>query len=159
VQNERNIYFPFTTARLSIRLDMRNSYDEDNEMNKQKIIKKLQKDCTKLWAEQIHARDGICQLCGKQRSQGKLDAHHIFSKAGHQNVRYDLDNGILLCFYCHRVKTHQQGGQDLGLWLVCKHGQEWYDNLRSKAKITVQDKLEHLEKAREILTKGERNGI
>lgn len=53
----------------------------------------------KLWAARIKARDESCQFCG--RTEGRLNAHHIFSRR-HLATRWDLRNGVLICFTCHQ---------------------------------------------------------
>ena len=117
--------------------------------NKKMIIKQLERECMALWAQFVHARaKGKCELCGKA---GHLEAHHIFTKGGHLATRYAPDNGIALCFFCHRVKIHRQGAQDLGVWLIANRGIEWYEQLRQAAKVTIHDKLMFLEDEKEFL--------
>lgn len=74
-------------------------------MNKtQKKIKALKNKCDKLWSEAIRTRDGECILCGKKDT---LQAHHwIHSKAQGNMHRWDVKNGITLCFACHIYKVH-----------------------------------------------------
>jgi hypothetical protein len=59
------------------------------------------KKCLKLWGEIIRLRaGGRCQRCGGEAR----DAHHIIPRGTHPNMGwFDLDNGIALCFQCHRV--------------------------------------------------------
>ena len=49
-----------------------------------------------LWRNIIKA-DGVCERCG---AGGKLQAHHIVGRS-RQSLRWDLRNGISLCFRCH----------------------------------------------------------
>lgn len=61
-----------------------------------------------LWGCVIRARDrGVCQWCG--RTDGKMDGHHIISKSrcGLSGM-FSIENGVTLCFFCHRAKmeTH-----------------------------------------------------
>lgn len=52
------------------------------------------------WARKIISRDkGVCQHCGA--TDVELHAHHIKSYADHPDLRWDLSNGITLCFKCH----------------------------------------------------------
>jgi hypothetical protein len=67
--------------------------------NRQKLLKELYD----LWCEIIHLK-GKCEICGK--SNCKLDAHHIEGRTG--NLKWSLDNGILLCFNCHRRGVHHE---------------------------------------------------
>ena len=53
-----------------------------------------------VWAQQVITRDkGVCQKCG--RAGMEMHAHHIEAFIDNENSRYDLDNGITLCFQCH----------------------------------------------------------
>ena len=120
------------------------------KLSKKVLIKKVAKECQRLCYAIVKNRDKECQLCGKKDN---LHQHHILSKGRHFAVRYDPDNIITLCYYCHLIKVHSEGNQELGLYLISKHGQAWFDKLRAKAKQIVPDKLAHLIEARDILQK------
>lgn len=67
--------------------------------------KKLEEECKELWRWIVKARaNWKCEICGKK--DGKLDAHHFFTKGGHKHMRFDIENGIALCF------THHTGGKE-----------------------------------------------
>lgn len=72
-----------------------------------------------LWGQVIRARDKECQWCG--RKKGKMDGHHIISKGRcSYSGMFDLNNGVCLCFHCHRVKmeTHPvEYGDWIRRWL------------------------------------------
>lgn len=54
----------------------------------------------KNWRSSIFEKDNYtCQCCGKY--SGKLQAHHIHSFAEHENLRFDINNGVTMCFNCH----------------------------------------------------------
>lgn len=54
----------------------------------------------KQWRDCVFARDNYtCQCCGK--AGGKLQAHHLENFADNIDLRFDIDNGITLCFECH----------------------------------------------------------
>lgn len=55
----------------------------------------------KIWSLIVRA-EGECELCQRQ---GKLDAHHIEGRSP-QVLRWNLANGIALCFRCHRLGVH-----------------------------------------------------
>jgi len=42
-------------------------------------------------------------MCGTD--QGSGEAHHIIGKDD-KGLRWDIKNGITLCYYCHRFKIH-----------------------------------------------------
>jgi len=55
------------------------------------------------WSLDIKYKDNwICQSCGSTK---ELNAHHIFHKAKYPNLSLNLNNGITLCYKCHR-ETH-----------------------------------------------------
>jgi hypothetical protein len=52
------------------------------------------------WVNAVISRDrGTCQHCGATGIE--LHAHHIKSYKDHPELRFDLDNGITLCYKCH----------------------------------------------------------
>lgn len=54
------------------------------------------------WRGRVFERDGWqCQECG---STVRLNAHHIKGWAKHPEHRFDVDNGVTLCFDCHAKK-------------------------------------------------------
>ena len=69
----------------------------------------------KIWRDKIRARDEYCQICGGTQN---LNAHHIVGRRIHC-LRWDLDNGLLLCAGCHtfRAKSAHQNPR----WF-----QEWF---------------------------------
>jgi hypothetical protein len=57
-----------------------------------------------LWSKIIRNKAGnVCEWCG--RTSGKMDAHHVKGKPN-GTLRYELRNGVCLCFNCHRIKCH-----------------------------------------------------
>lgn len=57
----------------------------------------------RLWGQAVRVRDGnACQRCGRRSPPWKLDAAHILSRGSAPKLKYDLDNGLLLCVLCHR---------------------------------------------------------
>lgn len=74
-------------------------------------IKRLRNKCDKLWSEAVRTRDGECVLCGKKDG---LNAHHwIHSKAQGNLHRWNVKNGISLCFACHLYKVHTYASADI----------------------------------------------
>ena len=52
------------------------------------------------WVNAVVSRDkAICQHCGA--AEVELHAHHIKSYRDHPGSRFDVENGITLCFKCH----------------------------------------------------------
>jgi len=61
------------------------------------------------WRKKVYERDNyICQSCGAKSGDGKkiyLNAHHLKSWSEYPELRYNIDNGITLCYSCHQ-KIH-----------------------------------------------------
>jgi len=56
------------------------------------------------WKKEIYKRDNYkCQKCGSDES---ICAHHILSWKDYPELRFELLNGITLCFECHK-KAHK----------------------------------------------------
>lgn len=65
--------------------------------------KTLIQKADKLWADIIKKRDKQCIYCGIGYP---LNAHHIFTKGRHGNLRWNIDNGVTLCAKCHTFGVH-----------------------------------------------------
>ena len=53
------------------------------------------------WRDEVYKKDWYtCQCCGKFKNINK-QAHHLFSFAHNEELRYDVKNGITLCEDCH----------------------------------------------------------
>ena len=62
---------------------------------------------SKRWRLAVYKKDNYsCQKCGCKE---KLNAHHIYSWAHYEDLRYDINNGITLCEDCHK-NIHKQYG-------------------------------------------------
>lgn len=56
------------------------------------------------WRKCVFERDSYtCQKCGDNKG-GNLNAHHILNYSEHENLRYEVSNGITLCEKCHSNK-------------------------------------------------------
>jgi 5-methylcytosine-specific restriction endonuclease McrA len=57
------------------------------------------------WRMKVKRRDGFtCQMpnCGSKK---RLHAHHITKWASASSLRYETNNGITLCYPCHKQVT------------------------------------------------------
>lgn len=79
-------------------------------MNKKKkvplpSIKEVKKTLRENWALQVKLKDGRkCALCG---STNNLTSHHWYVCDHHAHVaRYEISNGITLCYACHIRTVH-----------------------------------------------------
>ena len=60
------------------------------------------------WRKKVYARDGHkCQMpdCVSRRSKARLNAHLIKKWAESHWLRYEVRNGITLCWKCHKRVT------------------------------------------------------
>jgi len=64
------------------------------------------------WRLAVFVRDNwTCQKCGARSGNGKeiyLEAHHIKSFAKCPELRFEVSNGITLCYDCHKVENKKQ---------------------------------------------------
>ena len=99
----------------------------------------------KLWSDLVKLiAGGRCEYCGKAEYP---NSHHVFSRSN-LNLRWDTDNGVCLCVGHHvfgNLSAHKSPIEFLE-WLKEKRGNEWYERLRSKARVlakfTEQDKVD-----------------
>ena len=56
------------------------------------------------WRDKVYMKDWYtCQCCGSSNGIEK-NAHHINNFSEHEDIKYDVDNGICLCSNCHHIK-------------------------------------------------------
>jgi 5-methylcytosine-specific restriction endonuclease McrA len=56
------------------------------------------------WSREIRMQYNYhCVYCNKTKN---LSAHHIFPKSKYKGLKYNLNNGILMCSTCH-IELHQ----------------------------------------------------
>lgn len=77
------------------------------------------------WRRRVRKRDGYkCQMpsCGSKKN---LQVHHIRKWSTASNLRYDVDNGILLCKWCHRnITKHEELYESLFIDIVRQNGKK-----------------------------------
>ncbi len=62
-----------------------------------------------IWKLEVYKRDrGICRLCGLRCNNKNIVAHHINNFKDFPELRFSIDNGIVLCRSCH-LKIHRTG--------------------------------------------------
>ena len=59
------------------------------------------------WALMVRVRDKKCMKCGAIED---LHAHHVNSYKDHEELRYDVNNGVTYCADCHR-EWHKENGR------------------------------------------------
>ncbi len=90
--------------------------------------KSLLKKLYNAWREYIYKRDKYkCQMCGRSKRQGYvINAHHIITKGSTCFAgKYDVDNGVTLCFICHKT-DYIALGDFCKMWLKSK-GLDYYE--------------------------------
>jgi len=70
-----------------------------------------------------------CEVCGLPASQ----VHHFFPKGMSSKLRYDLDNGVVICAGCHL--KHHMGNPVIHSTIIDNRGRKWYNKLRLKREL------------------------
>ena len=92
----------------------------------------------KLWREAIKKRDEFCQLCHENSS--RLNAHHIIGRRN-RNLRWDLNNGILLCPGCHTFRNdsaHQDPAYFMK-WFEEEYPERYKHIMNNRCNLTKHD--------------------
>lgn len=110
------------------------------------MTSKQKKELDKLFSLVIRERDDYtCQKCGTRNKH--VQCAHIFSRSN-LSVRYELLNGITLCYYCHLNWCHRKP-LEWTEWVKEHLGQEKWDTLNVLAK--TSRKINYKEKKKELL--------
>ena len=78
------------------------------------------------WKIAVKKRDNyICQICRanlKEKSPHNCHAHHLLDKKNFKEHSLDLNNGITLCYQCHKVgpKSPHMNAVFFSEWLKIK---------------------------------------
>ena len=75
------------------------------------------------WRQKVRRRDKHrCRMPGC-KSKRRLQTHHITKWASAASLRFEVDNGITLCFICHKEVTgHEHQYENLFKEIVREHG-------------------------------------
>ena len=98
-------------------------------MAKKTERQKLEKKLDDLWRRCIQVRDKTCRICNHD---GRLEAHHIMGRR-HKATRWDIENGILLCWN-HHVKYGHADPENLRDNMIDCIGIEKYNALKEKSR-------------------------
>ena len=82
----------------------------------------------KIWSKAVVERDGHrCRYCGNNGNQ----PHHIFTRR-HRSTRWDLDNGITLCWHHHFHLAHGEP-EMFREFLMKEIGEKQFEILKRRA--------------------------
>lgn len=71
-----------------------------------KLLSERTSDDYNKWRDSVYEKDWYtCQCCGASEGIEK-NAHHLYNFAENEDLKYDVDNGILLCSCCHHIKSN-----------------------------------------------------
>lgn len=112
-----------------------------------KRISKLKKECDSLWSKAVRLRDkGKCVLCG---SDSHCQAHHWYhTRAQGNSTRWNINNGITLCYTCHLYKVHSGAAyymnqaKDAAIRIIGQEALKELDKPETMTKYTEQDFIE-----------------
>jgi len=107
------------------------------------------------WGEYFHTKYDRCAVCGQ--TWGKLDAHHLITKGSNTSLRYDPNNGMLLCVHHHqwdkKMSAHGTPAK-FNEYLQEKHPLIWNwmeENRFKSEKVDFKEAYERLTKLMEEL--------
>ena len=73
---------------------------------KKRSKKSEQRELDEIWKMKVKQRDSYnCQVCKKKVEGHNCHAHHILPK-GFSRLRWDVNNGITLCYRHHKVGNY-----------------------------------------------------
>ena len=104
----------------------------------------------RLFRKFILKRDNYtCARCRRKYSpDDNLQGLHVshFWGRGRENVRFDTENCVLLCYYCHRLWGHGDGRHEYEDFMRKRLGDDGYDRLMVRAHMTKSrdDKLDEI---------------
>lgn len=87
-------------------------------MSTEDKIRAIKKKLDTAWSKAVRTQQPRCIVCGKSPTQ----AHHaIIRKARNLQTRWMLENGVGLCYVCHRFYLHGTQGDKVFLdrYIAC----------------------------------------
>ena len=71
-----------------------------------KSKKFIEREKLKEWKNKVHERDNYkCLVCGNNLKNNlrNCHSHHILDKKNFKDFKFDVMNGLTLCYRCHKV--------------------------------------------------------
>lgn len=100
----------------------------------------LEKELDVAWSAYVRNRDKVCLKCG---SHGSISAHHSFGRR-HRATRWDVENGVGLCYPCHIHWAHRDPC-GFALWFRGMVGSDQYERLAEAHNMIVKHTVEDLQ--------------
>lgn len=86
-------------------------------------------------SRKVRERDGNrCRKCGRTPCYH----HHIFGKKAHPATRWAMENGVAVCFVCHR--DAHASPEDFRRWVLSWMGEAAYEALYVRAQMRASFK-------------------
>jgi len=108
------------------------------ELAKKPSRKCITKNLDDLARKVIKARDKVCVRCGKTLN---LQVAHVLPKGKYTRLRWELDNLLLLCWYCHFIFAHRNPLMFTD-WFKKKY-EDRYIWLRRRSQINDKSKIDY----------------
>lgn len=108
---------------------------------------KLEKELDKEWSLYVRRRDGHCLVCGAT----PVSAHHAFGRV-HRATRFDVINGVSLCFYHHLYWAHRDACS-FAEWFKKHIGIDQYNRLAEAHNSVVKHSIEDLKEMLDTIKK------
>lgn len=108
------------------------------KQSKTQLKKKLDKEFGRI----ICSR-GRCARCGRGAEEVTLQCSHIIGRTNHA-VRWDIDNGVCLCYRCHIHWWHKEP-LEAQEWVKEYLGEMKLEALKARARATKQWELWEME--------------
>ena len=102
---------------------MKTEKETENPSNRQKLLQ---------WKSDVRIKwNNKCAKCNADGQVTKLDCHHLIS-AAFKRMRYDINNGLLLCSACHRFSrtSAHKGSMLFADWLMRTYPKIWHYIIR-----------------------------
>lgn len=94
----------------------------------------LRAKADQLWQEAVKRIHGEnCEVCG---SDYRVAGHHFYRKSSHGHLRYDTENGVRLCFSCHR-RLHD-GATEIVDKIEIIRGKKWRTKMLKKSRERIK---------------------
>ena len=105
-----------------------------------------------IWSQLVKWRaDYKCEYCG---SKNRIHAHHVIRRGKYQ-LRWDLENGVCLCYMHHIAdkdfSAHKDGAR-FTTWIKGKRGGKWWSYLQDRIAGEV-NKAEQFKKLEDYMKK------